>query len=162
MHRVAIADDHPAVRRALVASLSGDGRFDVVGAVSTADAAVALVRDHLPDLVVLDVRMPGGGPAAASAISALELSRPPVVVALSADASLVAVLSMLRAGATSYVRKGQPGLELPEVLDRCAHGEHLLIGVPRAEKIRQLLLDDQADSTHPLTQARSGHHGELT
>jgi Response regulator receiver domain len=59
--RVAIFDDHRAMRDALVAALEAEGSFNVVGAAETAAEAVACGQDLLPDIVVCDLQMPGGG-----------------------------------------------------------------------------------------------------
>ena len=64
--RVVLADDHPIFRDGLVRSLEEGGRFAVVGAGGTADEAVALAAEHRPDLVLLDISMPGGGIDAAA------------------------------------------------------------------------------------------------
>jgi DNA-binding NarL/FixJ family response regulator len=63
--RIVLADDHPIFRDGLVRSLEETGRFAVVGAGATADEAVALTGEHRPDLVLLDISMPGGGVDAA-------------------------------------------------------------------------------------------------
>ena len=67
--RIVLADDHPIFRDGLVRSLEEGGRFEVVGAGGTADEAVALVDAPPPDLVLLDISMPGGGIEAARRIA---------------------------------------------------------------------------------------------
>ncbi len=135
--RVVLADDDDGMRSALTDVLSADPRFAVVGSVATGEELLALVTEHRPDVVLLDVRMPGGGPAAAHAV--LSHPRPPVVVAVSASTDLSTVTSMLRAGVTGYLGKGRLGGLLPEMVARCADGE-VLLAVPNALTALQSLV----------------------
>src|SRR5688572_25214878 len=69
--KVLIADDDPVVLALLTALLKGEDDFEVVGTAQDAQAAALLAAEFEPDLVLLDVSMPGGGgPAAAAAIHA--------------------------------------------------------------------------------------------
>lgn len=140
--RVAIADDDRSFRTALIAVLVADPRFEVVGAVSNGDDLLRLAADARPDLVVLDVRMPGGGPAAARALreAAGDWETPvPVVVALSAQSAVDTVVAMLREGATAYLVKGELGSELPDLLVRSAAGGVVLAGPTGAQALRHLM-----------------------
>jgi DNA-binding NarL/FixJ family response regulator len=143
--RTVVADDDPAFRGALVDVLGADPRFLVVEAVPTGEGIVAVARRADAHLVVLDVRMPeGGAPAARSIRQATEDGslHEVVVVALSAQASTHAVVSMLREGALGYLVKGRIGSELPDLVARCAAGE-LVLAVPHAEEaLRQLARAD--------------------
>ena len=64
-YRVVVADDDPTFRSAAVEVLEADDRFAVVGEVATGAGLAELVEETGADVVLLDVRMPGGGPAAA-------------------------------------------------------------------------------------------------
>lgn len=111
--RLVIADDDAVVRSALSGQLGYD--FDVLGAACDAQEAIALTTEHQPDVVVLDVEMPGGGGLRAT--REIQSAAPTTaIVALSADESHERVLEMLKAGAMSYVRKGSPGDELVATL----------------------------------------------
>jgi two-component system nitrate/nitrite response regulator NarL len=144
--RVVVADDDAAVREALSEVLEEDGRFAVVGAAETGDELNLLVDAHGPDIVLLDVRMPGGGPSAAEAVlsrsrEGLQRDRPgtaPLVIAISAQTSTATVVAMLRAGAVSYLAKGRLG-ELPDMVARCAGGEVVLAVPSGAEALKQLM-----------------------
>jgi DNA-binding NarL/FixJ family response regulator len=119
--RVVVADDHPIFRDGLVRSLVESGHFDVVGAAGSADEAVALVEAHAPDLVVLDISMPGGGIDAARRIAvAAPGSRIAMLTVSEAEED---VAGALRAGAIGYVLKGVSAGELTEILDGVARGE---------------------------------------
>jgi DNA-binding NarL/FixJ family response regulator len=137
--RVAVADDDPLFREALVEVIRSDVRFALVGTASDGEEIVRIARDVVPDLVVLDVHMPGGGVEAAEAIrDAFERAEGPVVVAVSAQTGASAVLAMLRAGAVGYLAKGKLGAYLPDILERCASGHVVLAAPGGAEALRQL------------------------
>ena len=58
---LAVVDDHPLYREGVVRTLSGKADLDVVGVGGNAEDAISLVAGHMPDLVLLDISMPGGG-----------------------------------------------------------------------------------------------------
>jgi DNA-binding NarL/FixJ family response regulator len=122
--RVLVADDHAGMLDALVAVLQADSRFVVAGTATTGDDAYGLAARHPVDVVLLDVHMPGGGPAAAERIATLP--NPPVVVAVSAQPGAGIVEEMLRAGAAGYLMKGRMGEAFPDLLLRCLGGEVVL------------------------------------
>ena len=115
--RVVLADDHPIWRSGVRADL-GEG-FEVVGEAATADEAVAAVRATGPDLVVCDLRMPGGGLRVVRAC-ADERTRT-VVLTVSEDER--DLLEAVAAGAAGYLTKSTPGPELRAALVRAAAGE---------------------------------------
>ena len=136
--RVAIADDDAGVRSALSDVLAADARFDVVGTVASGDLLCRLVSDVAPDVVLLDVRMPGGGATAAETLRA-GVHRP-AVIAVSAITGAATVASLLRAGAVGYLAKGRLSA-LPDMVARCAAGEVVLAVPSAAEALRRLALD---------------------
>lgn len=139
--RVAIADDDVNIRVALAHVLETDPRFTVVGTVSDGRDLAALVLETDADLVVLDVRMPYGGPVAAAAVLAATDGRAgaPRVVALTAQSDASTVVSMLRAGAHGYLMKGSLGGDLADLLARAAAGE-VVLAVPSAgEALRRVI-----------------------
>lgn len=123
--RIIVADDHPLFRGGVVRTLTegagpeGAG-FEVLGEAGTADEAVALVEQHMPDLALLDISMPGGGIAAAREIG----RRFPAVriVMLTVSEADDDVLAALKAGARGYVPKGVGAAELRSVLRSVASG----------------------------------------
>ena len=118
---VVLADDHPIFRDGLVRSLEESGLFAVVGTGSTADEAVALVAEKRPDLVLLDISMPGSGIEAARRIAASP--NPPRIAMVTVSEQDQDVTAALRAGAIGYVLKGISAAELAEVLTGIAAGE---------------------------------------
>jgi DNA-binding NarL/FixJ family response regulator len=139
--RVALADDDTGVREALTHVLEMDPRFSVVGAVADGQDLVTLAVESAADLVLLDVRMPHGGPEAAAALRSAtrDWSHAPVIVALTAQANAGTVEAMLRAGAVGFLEKGNVGADLPNLLARAAGGEVVLAVPTGAEALRQLL-----------------------
>jgi DNA-binding NarL/FixJ family response regulator len=112
--RVVLAEDESILRDALTAYLATDASVELVGTAADADGAVDAVERLRPDVAILDVRMPGGGPGAARAIT----SRAPEtsVIAFSAYEDDAARAEMLAAGAALYVVKGQsPGAILESI-----------------------------------------------
>jgi DNA-binding NarL/FixJ family response regulator len=122
---VVVADDDPDLRAALVDTLTTDD-FVVLGAVGTGGEAVAAVAVHRPDVALLDVRMPSGGPGAVSAVR--RCSPDTAVVAISAHAGSGVVEQLAEAGASGFLVKGSRDLDVPGALRRVAAGEQLLPG----------------------------------
>jgi DNA-binding NarL/FixJ family response regulator len=119
--RVVVVDDHPVVRRGIVATLEEEANFEVVGVGASAQDAIDLVRDKRPDLVLLDVTMPGGGIEAAEAIAK---SQPEIsIIMLSVREDLATVRAALRAGAHGYISKGVDGGDLVASARRVLSGE---------------------------------------
>jgi two-component system, NarL family, nitrate/nitrite response regulator NarL len=118
--RLAVVDDHPVVRRGIVETLADEAGFDVVAEGASADDAVRIAEDVRPDLMLLDVSMPGGGLEAAVRI---HQARPELRFAmLSIREDLATVRSALRAGARGYVSKGIDGIELVACVRRLLDG----------------------------------------
>jgi DNA-binding NarL/FixJ family response regulator len=104
MVNVLLADDEARVRDLIRELLETDTRFRVVAAVGSASAAAEAAAEFQPELAIVDVRMPGGGKAAAEAIRAV--SPTTIVVACSSYDDRHTRDSMQRAGAQAYVLKG--------------------------------------------------------
>jgi DNA-binding NarL/FixJ family response regulator len=118
--RVLIADDHPGVRGRIRETLRVAG-FDVVGDVASAQDAVVAALAHRPDIVLLDVHMPGNGIQAARRITA---EAPNItVIMLTQSAEDEDLFDSLRAGAAGYVLKSSDLTALPSALRRALAGE---------------------------------------
>lgn len=124
--RVLIADDHAPTRGDLGEVLADDGRFEICAEASDAAAAVAAAMREQPDLCLLDVRMPGGGVAAAWEIAARLPSTKIVMLTVSADDR--DLFSALRAGAHGYLLKDLDTSRLPHALLDVLEGQ---AAVPR-------------------------------
>jgi two-component system NarL family response regulator len=116
-----VVDDHPIVRRGIVALLEADGGFTVVAEAASAEEALALHRAHRPDVTLMDVGLPG-----ASGIEAIERIR------AEAPAARFVVLSTyegdedihraLAAGARAYLLKNMPAAEIKDTIRAVAAG----------------------------------------
>jgi DNA-binding NarL/FixJ family response regulator len=115
--RVVLADDHPIWRDGVRADLA-DG-FTVVGEASTADEAIAAIRQHQPDLVVCDLQMPGGGGIKVARTCGEETR----IVILTVSEQERDLLDAVAAGAIGYLVKSTSGPELRASLRRAASGE---------------------------------------
>ena len=103
--RLLIADDDEAVRLTLSALAARHPALELVGAAADAEEAIELARQHRPDVVLLDVSMPGGGGVRA-AIGIRDVMPDARLVALSAHDGPSVQLDMSRAGAIGYLVKG--------------------------------------------------------
>jgi DNA-binding NarL/FixJ family response regulator len=118
--RVFVVDDHQLFRSGVKAEL-GDA-VDVVGDADEVGAAVELIRERVPDVVLVDVHMPGGGGRAV--IEAVAGSNPEVrFLALSVSDAAEDVIGVIRAGARGYVTKTISGPELADAIGRVADGD---------------------------------------
>lgn len=119
--RVVLVDDHPLLREGVASTLDAEPDFEVVGQGSNADEALSLARDLMPDLIMLDVSMGGGGINAARAIAAACPIVKIVMLTVSEDEE--DVLAALKVGARGYVLKGVSGPELVRIVRAVNNGE---------------------------------------
>lgn len=120
MIRILVVDDHPVVREGLVATLEDDPEFTVVGAAGSAEDALALARAERPDVVLLDLELPGMDGLAA--IPALTAAHPDArILILTAYDTDERVIGAIRSGAKGYLLKGA-GLEEIARAIRTVHG----------------------------------------
>jgi two-component system, NarL family, nitrate/nitrite response regulator NarL len=118
---VVVADDHPLFLEGVVAALQATDGIQVVAYTGDGREAVRLAREQLPDLVLLDVNMPGGGLAAARDIAAASPSTKIVMLTVSEDED--DILAAMKAGASGYVLKGIVSRDLIKVLRSVAAGD---------------------------------------
>lgn len=134
MIRVVVADDHPIVRSGIVALLQTADDVEVVGEASTGEEAVELAVAARPDVVLMDLRMPGinGDEATARILRALPHSRVLILTTYESDDS---ILTAIEAGASGYLLKAAPQEEILAGLRAVARGE-----VALAPRIAALLV----------------------
>ena len=153
--RVLIADDH-APTRAVVRRAIEDGGFVVCADVADADAAIRATRDTTPDVVLLDVRMPGSGIRAAEVIGTEHPDIPIVMLTVSDEDS--DLFSALSAGASGYLLKGQDPATIPEALRMVLSGEAAL-----SRKLVKRLVQEYRDrDTRQRMRARLPRGARLT
>jgi len=120
--RILVADDHPLFREGVVHSLSSEPDIAVVGQAASGEEALRLARDLLPDVVLLDVAMPGWGGLATAA--KLATACPAIkVVMLTVVEDEDKLLAAFSAGARGYVLKGVSARELADVVRGVERGE---------------------------------------
>ncbi len=120
MTSVVIVDDHSLFRAGVRAEL--DGLVEVLGDAATVEDAIRLVIEAEPDVVLLDVQMPGGG--GVEVIRQVATRRPAQrFLALSVSDAAEDVIAIIRAGARGYVTKTISGAELADAVRRVAEGD---------------------------------------
>lgn len=119
--RVVVVDDYPRFRESIAEVLHVEPDIDVVGQGGTADEAIRLAAELLPDIVTLDISMPGGGVAAARQIAVNCPVTKIVMLTFSDDKN--DVTAALKAGARAYVLKDVRPRELVQILRRVWAGE---------------------------------------
>ncbi len=158
--KLVVADDHPLYREGVVRTLSEEPGFDVVGEGGDADEAVSLVAAHKPDLVLLDISMPGGGLSAARRIAdAFPAVR---IVMLTVSEQDDDVHAALRAGVLGYVLKGIGGAELIRVVRDVANGA-AYVSPALAARLLKEAGDPNSRAAHPSGRldALTGRESEI-
>ncbi len=122
MIRVLIVDDHCVVREGLRLFLGRDPDVEIVDEAANGDDAVAKARHLRPDVVLMDLLLPGISGLEATSIIRKEMPETKVV-ALSSGLGTLSVLKVIRAGANGYLLKDMQALELRSAIKAVAHGE---------------------------------------
>ena len=118
---IVVIDDHPLFRDGLENTLRADPGFEIVGSGASAGDALRLCQDLLPDMLLLDINIPGGG---LNVLPRLGAACPVTqVVMLTASEEEDDVLSALKAGARGYILKGVAARELIRILRSIGQGE---------------------------------------
>jgi DNA-binding NarL/FixJ family response regulator len=118
--RVFLVDDHGLFRSGVRSELGG--QVEVVGEAEDVEPAIARIAETVPDVVLLDVHLPGGGGQAV--VAAIKATHPQVrFLALSASDAPEDVIAVIRAGARGYVTKTISGTELVDAVRRVAAGD---------------------------------------
>jgi DNA-binding NarL/FixJ family response regulator len=122
--RVAVVDDHALLRRGVIRALTLDDMIEVVGEGASAQDAIELVTQYTPDLILLDISMPGNGIEAARAIRDLPTTARVVMLTVSGDED--DVMHALEAGAVGYLLKGTDAGDLIAAVKRVKAGESFI------------------------------------
>ncbi|AEG09147.1 response regulator transcription factor (plasmid) [Sinorhizobium meliloti WSM1022] len=150
--RVAVVDDHPLFREGVTRSLSEIDGFEIVAEGGSRDEAVAIAQSLNPDVMLLDISMPGGGLNAVPAILSVAPSQKIVMLTVSEANDDVA--AALKEGAKGYILKGIGARALAEVIRTVASGESYV-----APTLSAKLLTGQLANSAP---AKSNLVAELT
>lgn len=159
MHRVigvAVVDDHPLFREGVSHILNACEDIEVIGQGSSADEACDLVRAMNPDILVLDVSIPGGGLNALESVMAEYPELKVMMLTVSVDKP--DVLKALRLGARGYVLKGVGGQELVQALRVVQRGDRYLspsLGASLLSDVDQAKMEARAKATERLSHRES-------
>lgn len=135
--RIFLVDDHDVVRAGTKAVL--DGRYDIVGEAADVAEAVSGILETSPELVVLDVKLPGGG--GSEVIRQVRGSLPDTLfMALTVSTSRDDVVQMMQAGVDGYITKTTLSAELPDLIEQTAESQR-----PVSPEVAAHLLDIDED-----------------
>jgi DNA-binding NarL/FixJ family response regulator len=153
-HRILLVDDHEVVRLGLKALLERHPKFEVVAEASTAREAVEHVKTYFPDVVVMDIRLPGG--SGIEACQEITTNYPNTrVIMLTSYAEDEMLFSAIRAGASGYVLKQIGGEDLVRAIEAVSRGEALLdpaITQRVFQEVRKAAREEESSAFSALTQ----------
>jgi two-component system, NarL family, nitrate/nitrite response regulator NarL len=148
--RVLVVDDHPLFRQGVVHSLGTDPGLTVVGETASGEDALALARELMPDVVLLDISMPGwNGLVTAQKITTACPATTIVMLTVSEDKDKL--FAAFKAGARAYVLKGVSARELTHVVRTAANGEVYVSPTLAAEMLVSLTQGQAPDPLQELT-----------
>ncbi len=137
MITILLVDDHPVVRHGLYGMLDAEPDLTVVGEASSGDEGVALAVELRPDVVLMDLRMPGGD--GVSATARITAAAPGVrVLVLTTYESDRDILRAIEAGAGGYLLKDASPQELADAVRAAARGETVLAPSVASTLVRQV------------------------
>ena len=143
--RIAIIDDHPIFREGVAQAIDAAGDLELVAEGASALEAVEIAQNHLPDILLLDVNMPG---SSLDAVRAITRQCPRVkVMMLTVSGSEEHVELALESGARAYILKGISGPDFISTVRALHEGDHYVT----PEIASRLLL--KARTTHPELQS---------
>jgi DNA-binding NarL/FixJ family response regulator len=148
MIRVQLVDDHPVVRAGLAGILHAEPDIEVVGEAGSADEAVAVARSVQPDVVLMDLRMPGGDGVVATAgvLAAAPSARVVVLTTYETDAD---ILRAVESGAAGYLLKDASRAELVAAIRAAARGETVLAPSVATRLVDRMRRPPAADALSP-------------
>ena len=148
--RIAVADDHPVVREGLVAMLGTQPDFAVVGEAGSGSEALAVVAEHMPDVLFLDLEMPG-----LDGVGVLRRLRETGsrvgVIAFTVFDTDERIIAAVEAGAAGYLLKGAPRADIFAAVRVVADGGSLLSPVAASSVLRRVRGEAAADDVPDLT-----------
>lgn len=142
--RVVIVDDHPLLREGLKAMIDRSAGYEAIGEAGSAEEAVRLAVESRPDLMTMDVSLPGK--SGIDAVREIKRVAPAIkVLMVSMHSKFEYVAEAFRAGANGYMVKEATGGKLIHALDTLVNGEIYLDGHSSHEVIEKLLLGSEAE-----------------
>jgi DNA-binding NarL/FixJ family response regulator len=153
--RILLADDHPLFREGVASSLAATPDFVVIAQAGSGEEAVDLALSLAPDMVLLDVSMPGMGGIAAAARIAADLPQVRIMM-LTVSETPESLLAALKAGAHGYVLKGVSASELRAIVRNVALGEAYVTPTLAAEMLTEFSRPRPPDAFAMLTARETG------
>ena len=135
--RLLLADDHPVVRAGLAGMLAAEEDLEIVGEAADGAEACELAQRLRPDVVLMDLRMPGVDGATATARISSELPQVRVLVLTTYDTDSD-IVRAVEAGASGYLLKDTPRRELADAIRAAARGETVLAPVAAATLLTRM------------------------
>jgi len=120
--RIMCVDDHPVIRRGLAAMLATDSKMELVAEANSGEIAVEAYREHRPDVTLMDLDLPGITGVEATARIRKDFPGARILV-MAMHADDLQILHALAAGASGYLVKGMPMIELLAVIRRAVSQE---------------------------------------
>lgn len=150
MIRVLLVDDHPVVREGIRGMLSTEPDLEIVGEAGSGPEAVVRVAALEPDVVLMDLRMPGGD--GAEATERIRADHPAVhVLVLTTYDTDTDILRAVEAGATGYLLKDTPRAELADSIRSAARGETVLSGRLAGKLLSRVRRDPEPEKPAALS-----------
>jgi DNA-binding NarL/FixJ family response regulator len=153
-YRIIIVDDHEVVRLGLKSLLERHPQFDIVGEAATAREALEKVSRQKPDVVLMDIRLPGM--SGIEACEEITKNYPETkVVMLTSYAEDEMLFSAIRAGASGYVLKQIGGEDLVKAIESVGRGEAMLDSAVTQrvfQEVRKAVKDEEASAFANLSQ----------
>lgn len=135
--RLLIVDDHPVVRSGVAGLLDLEDDLEIVGEAADGEAAVRMVGELAPDVVLMDLRMPGLDGVSATRQIRADHPATQVLILTTYDTDSE-IVRAVEAGATGYLLKDTPRAELVDGVRRAARGETVLAGSVAAKLMSQV------------------------
>ncbi|MDK1029543.1 MAG: response regulator transcription factor [Anaerolineae bacterium] len=158
MLKIILVDDHEVVRLGLKSLLDNHPKFQVVAEASNADEAVSKTIEYKPDVVVMDIRLPGKSGIEATREIVDNLPETKVIILTSyADDELL--FDAIRAGASGYILKQIGSVELVQTLEKIGQGQSILdpeLVQKVFQRVRQDSRKAESDSFTLLTERELG------
>jgi DNA-binding NarL/FixJ family response regulator len=155
--RVLLADDHELVRKGIRSLLEATGRVEVIAEAHDGREALRLIRAQDPEVVLMDIAMPGLNGLDATARAVRDMPSLPVII-LSMHATKEYVIEALRAGASGYVLKNAPVEELEQAIHAVHRGEKYLTPAISGQLMESFI----EQSRRPARDGAEGGEGTLT
>jgi two-component system nitrate/nitrite response regulator NarL len=146
--RILLVDDHPIVLSGLRNSLSSHPRFEVVGEATDAMKAITRAKELRPDIILMDISLPGMNGLEATKILRKEVRKAKVVI-LTMHNNKEYVLEIIRSGAWGYILKDTAPAELARAIERINRGETYF-----SQSVSQYFLDNYIRSSGRISGAK--------